>query len=271
MTIVDRIGAAMLATLVLAACALALRLLGDVSPAAIPLFFAGLICGAAVVLGLCRRVVTGDDASRVVPWPIDFTFYLVLGVTAAGAAAVVGADSIQLALLFVGVAVVAGFLAKLAFRARAAEVRPRALVYDKAEWHLPADGVGREGQNEYVFGGLYLAWLAGQQIVDDGAFDADESLLESIRARRVGVCALYEGAAGVLDSDLLTAEGNRFTADYFESGYAKDYAEIFAVPEDAFARVADSWENFGKLKVRLDERYMVWKAGGAGSTGAVRE
>lgn len=94
--------------------------------------------------------------------------------------------------------------------------------------------------------------------------------MEEFRARTVTVSELYRVAGEALASDMLSEKGNLFTAHYFESDYSQDYEEPLAPRDTAYELAADTWENYAKIRVRLDERYRSWsgRAGRHGFSGS---
>jgi len=136
---------------------------------------------------------------------------------------------------------------------------PRPVVYDKAEYHLQdEESQSQEGFNEYVYGGMYLGWIIDSGLHSPEYFKGNENLLEEFRARKVTVSELYGRAGEALVGDMLSEKGDLFTAQYFESVYSQDYEEILAPGETAYELVPDSWENYDKIRARLDDRYRRW-------------
>ncbi|MGH7457354.1 MAG: hypothetical protein ACRENG_38750, partial [bacterium] len=74
--------------------------------------------------------------------------------------------------------------------------------------------------------------------------------------------SLYRAVGGVLSEDMLTAEGNAFTQQYFDfdnGQYLDDYDELLAEHLPSFFHVAETWENYDILAKRIDERFTAWK------------
>lgn len=53
---------------------------------------------------------------------------------------------------------------------------------------------------------------------------------------------------------MLSEKGNLFTAHYFESGYSQDYEDVSVPGEMVYELVADTWENYFRMRARLDSR-----------------
>ena len=133
--------------------------------------------------------------------------------------------------------------------------------------------------------GMYLAWA----MLTGLSRDADEMTdwapeLARLEAREVtGADLLSELCDGKLTDEDFNAEGNLFTAAYYEEFFVADYCRVFAdqIPDtghsaDDLCSVPNTWANFDKLKPLLDRRYAAWKSGrnaaavgGAGKAAAV--
>lgn len=140
------------------------------------------------------------------------------------------------------------------------------MKYDDASWHYGADNFPKELPQEA--GGthiaMFVAWaflsdLAGELRVED----SPESL-EQLRNRSVTPNNFFfHWCDGKFTDEDLNELGNQFAQSYFdfEKGhYLKDYESILGrdVPDLYF--VADTWDNFDRLKQVLDRRYKEWLA-----------
>lgn len=107
--------------------------------------------------------------------------------------------------------------------------------------------------------GFYLAWLVNNALVSDWL----SAHAESVRQRTAsGRTLLFDRCDGKLMADDLSERGNRFTRDYYQSRYFKDYQEALGLdpddPEATFT-VEDSWLNYEKVAQRLDTRFQEWQ------------
>ena len=135
-------------------------------------------------------------------------------------------------------------------------------VYDKAKHHF----LGNFPQilpieQAYVHIGMYMGWVINQELYSE--FFEDEASTEIIRfTRRELPCTiLSEIWDGYLGNDLFNEEGNEFTRSYYQSGqYLEDYQEVLAKDLPSVYHVSDTWENFDRLSVRLNERLTEWRA-----------
>ena len=137
-------------------------------------------------------------------------------------------------------------------------------VYDKAKWHFEGDfPKSLPIEQAYVHIGFYLGWaiergFAGSLLVEDFAEE-----LAQFRARKITGPRFLQITDGVLDDQMLSEEGDHFTAAYYEDsddGYFFDYPAMFPEAQSIY-HVEDTFENFTKIKKMLDMRYEAWKVG----------
>jgi hypothetical protein len=137
-------------------------------------------------------------------------------------------------------------------------------VYDRVDYRYtddyPAD-VPEE--NAYVFAGLFLGWLIERALVSEWFTAEAADAIAAFRLRARTGPQIYMEWDGRLVDDMLNPEGNAFTAGYFNFGrgeYLADFQERVAAGLPTIHHAADTWENYDRLKPRLDERYTAWKA-----------
>jgi hypothetical protein len=137
-------------------------------------------------------------------------------------------------------------------------------VYDQAKYHysgdFPADLDEFQG---FVHTGMFLGWLVDSDLVSD-EFKIDQTQrIEAFKLKKLTGSQIFEeGCDGTLMLDNISEQGNRFALPYFdfETGqYLADYEKTLAGKLPSLYHVADSWENYAKLKQVLDKRYSDWK------------
>ena len=139
------------------------------------------------------------------------------------------------------------------------------MKYDDATWHsggnfppdLPPSAAGTHT-------GMFMAWafLSGMASRIAAANLAER--MHQLESRAVTPGAFYLETCGgkFLDEDL-NEEGNAFARAYFDFAdgqYLADYDATLGSDLGDIYRVADTWENFDRLKGILDSRYREWKA-----------
>jgi hypothetical protein len=138
-------------------------------------------------------------------------------------------------------------------------------VYDKAKWHyggdFPEDLDSFQG---YVHTGMFLGWLIDNGLVSD-QFKTDLSAeIERFKQQQLTGPQIFERCCGgALMLDDLNETGNRFALSYFEFNtgrYLSDYGSALAQNLPSVYHVADTWENYKKLKPVVDERFSAWQA-----------
>ena len=137
------------------------------------------------------------------------------------------------------------------------------VVYDKAKYHYGGDFPrGLADEQAFVHTGLYLGWVIERVLYSDLFRTEAAGLIERFKAREVTGPQVYADWDGCLIDDMLSADGNAFSAAYFdfERGlYLRDYQELLSDGLPSVYHVADSWENYDRLRPRLDRRFELWK------------
>ena len=132
-------------------------------------------------------------------------------------------------------------------------------VYDKAKYHYGSDcPTSLPEEKSFVPTGMFFGWLVEHRMVKE---EYDPNTADFV-ARRITGPKLYEAGDGCLIDEMLTDEGNRFAMAYFDferGKYLADYQELLVKGLPSPYDVADTWENYGLIKKRIDERYVAWK------------
>jgi hypothetical protein len=138
------------------------------------------------------------------------------------------------------------------------------MKYDDASWHSEGDfpdDLPPEAAATHA--GMFLAWAllsgAGSGLHTDGS----PAPIEKLRNRSVTPGAYYINECdGQFTGDELNNEGNAFAAEYYtlETGqFLRDYEEALGAELPTLYHIADSWQNFDKLKPVLDRRFQNWR------------
>ena len=137
--------------------------------------------------------------------------------------------------------------------------------YDDASWHYEGDfprDMPIEAGGTHI--GMFLAWallsgLSGELHL----VDLPEEL-EQLRSRTVTTGAFFMKACdGKLTEEDMNDEGNAFAQNYFEAQtgqYLYDYENTLGGDLPDLYHVADTWENFERIKPLLDQRFGEWRA-----------
>lgn len=143
------------------------------------------------------------------------------------------------------------------------------MKYDDASWHsggkFPRDLPASAGATHT---GMYVAWALQSGLAGKLHTDEMPKNLEKLAARSLTPGAFFLWACdGKFTSEDLNDEGNAFTGRYFDlskGSYLADYTAILGhglpIGSEQLYYVADTWENFDKLKPRLDQRLADWRA-----------
>lgn len=137
------------------------------------------------------------------------------------------------------------------------------IVYDKAKYHYdgnyPKD---LPAEKAFVHTGMFLGWIIEKGLYSD-EFAQEAEQIELFKQHKITGTKVYEWWDGALVDDMLNEEGNAFAQYYFDfqnGMYLNDYDELLASNLPSLYHVEDSWENYEKIKQRIDQRYKDWKA-----------
>jgi len=138
------------------------------------------------------------------------------------------------------------------------------MKYDDASWHyggkFPADLPPEAGATHT---GMFVAWalLAGL-----GGEIHTEECPEDLKALQTRVQTpgnfFFAVCDGKFTDEDLNPEGNRFAAEYFDlenGSYLEDYSATLGEEGRDLYYIADTWENFDRLKAVLDARLAEWR------------
>lgn len=140
------------------------------------------------------------------------------------------------------------------------------IIYDKAKYHngasnFPKDLSYRQG---YVHTGMFVGWILDNDLYNRTQIPVDFSAILAFKERKITGAEFYEKFLdGVLTDKELSGEGNAFAQHYFDFDtgcYLQDYSEILARNLPSLYHVTDTWENYQKIKQRIDKRYNEWRS-----------
>ncbi len=140
------------------------------------------------------------------------------------------------------------------------------MKYDDASWHYGGDNFpkGLPPEAGATHTGMFLVWALLQGLGGDIHIHDFPENLPSLEQRKItpGVFFLTACDGKFWDEDL-NAQGNAFTAEYFDferGAYLGDYDAALGSNLPELYYVADTWQNFDKLRPTLDRRYEEWLA-----------
>jgi hypothetical protein len=136
-------------------------------------------------------------------------------------------------------------------------------VYDKAKYHYGGDfPEGLPDDQAFVHTGLYLGWIIDRDLYSDQFREDSAEAITRFKAREITGPEVYESWDGCLIDFMLNDEGNAFSREYFDfdSGrYLADYEEMLCGALPTMYHVDNTWENYDRLRPRLDQRYDEWR------------
>jgi len=128
------------------------------------------------------------------------------------------------------------------------------VVYDKAKYHEETvDNEGLPEEHAFHHTAYFLRWLCDHGLVNEEFADLrDARSIEDFFAQTDG-CFI---------DVMLTAEGNRFTAFYFDfkrGKYLEDYEDSLGGGLLTLFHVPWTDENYRTLSAIIDKRFAAWK------------
>jgi hypothetical protein len=134
-------------------------------------------------------------------------------------------------------------------------------IYDNAKQHFLGnfpDSLPIE--QAYVHIGMYLAWIIENNLYSEFFLEEAEVQIFRLQRKEISCTILSEMWDGYLGFELFNREGNMFTYYYYGGGlYRKDYDEVLVKKLPSIYHVTDSWENYEKIKARIEMRFQDWK------------
>ncbi|MDJ0941445.1 MAG: hypothetical protein QNJ00_16910 [Woeseiaceae bacterium] len=137
------------------------------------------------------------------------------------------------------------------------------VVYDKAKYHL--DSVAEDGLPEEqaaVHTAFFLGWLMDNDLMSEEFVADSAEQIAAYKRREMTALQLYARWDYCLVDDMLSNEGNRFAAHYFDfstGSYLTDYLSILVQDLPSQFQVEYSWDNQEVISHRIDKRYQYWK------------
>ena len=136
-------------------------------------------------------------------------------------------------------------------------------VYDKARYHYEGTYPKELPEEQaFVHTGFYLGWIIDHQLYSDEFRDESAELITRYTAREITGAEVYESWDGCLLDTMLNDEGNAFSRAYFDFDHGQflaDYVELLGGDLPTLYHVTNSWENYERLRVRLDQRFEEWR------------
>ena len=110
---------------------------------------------------------------------------------------------------------------------------------------------------------MFLGWLIANDMVSDEFKSDHEEEIVAFKKQELTGSQIFERCCdGVLMLEDISELGNRFALHYFDfdkGQYLADYESTLVDGLSTMYHVADTWDNFKKLKAVLDKRFSGWK------------
>ena len=138
------------------------------------------------------------------------------------------------------------------------------MKYDDATWHsggdFPDDLTDEAGATHT---GMFVAWALLSGLAGDIHIHDFPEAISRLRGRAVTPGTFFlDECDGKFTEEDLNEEGNAFAEAYFDfqkGSYLGDYESLLGANLPTLYHVADTWENFDRLKPVLDRRLAEWR------------
>jgi hypothetical protein len=134
-------------------------------------------------------------------------------------------------------------------------------IYDNAKNHFLGNFPSNLPiEQAYVHIGIYLGWVIEKDLFSEYFEDEASNQIFRFKRREISCTILSEIWDGYLGHELFNIPGNMFTYYYYGGGlYHSDYQDVLVKALPSIYHVTDSWENYLKMKSRIDMRLQDWK------------
>jgi hypothetical protein len=144
------------------------------------------------------------------------------------------------------------------------------MKYDDVSWHNGAADYPKDLSDEAAatHTGMFVVWALLSGLGGELHTKELPDNIPRLQARSVAPGRFFlDDCDGKFIDEELNAEGNAFAKAYFDldkGGYLQDYDAVLCRGLATAYHVPDTWENFDKLKPRLDRRLAEWRRGAWG-------
>jgi hypothetical protein len=134
-------------------------------------------------------------------------------------------------------------------------------IYDNAKAHFLGNfPKSLPIEQAYVHIGIYLGWIIENSLYSEFFEEEASNQIFRFKRREISCTILSEIWDGYLGHELFDQTGNMFTYYYYAGGlYRRDYEEVLVESLPSLYHVQDTWENYEKMKARMDMRFQDWK------------
>lgn len=134
-------------------------------------------------------------------------------------------------------------------------------IYDNAKSHFLGNfPESLPIEQAYVHIGIYLGWIIETTLYSEFFEEEASNQIFRFKRREISCTILSEIWDGNLSHQFFNRHGNMFTYYYYGGGlYNLDYNEILVKDLPSIYHVDDNWENYEKIKIRIDSRLWDWK------------
>lgn len=135
--------------------------------------------------------------------------------------------------------------------------------YDDAGWHTSEnfpDDLSTERATTHI--GMFLGWIVDRGFEGEILKERCADDVALFRTRKLTGAELLRACCDdQLAGDWLDEIGEAFADEYYASSdYLHDYDDVLGAELPTLFHVEDSWDNYQKIKQRIDMRFDEWVA-----------
>ena len=136
-------------------------------------------------------------------------------------------------------------------------------IYDDASRHFGGEWPQKLPRSQaYIHTGIYLGWVVSAGLCGDDFRRQNAEAIADLESGTLSGPEFFQRIGGIFSSNMLSEEGNAFTAEYFDlehGSYLKDYGHLLADIQITAYHVPDTHESSRRMGERISQRFDLWK------------
>lgn len=138
-------------------------------------------------------------------------------------------------------------------------------VYDKAKWHFETvEELGGDREDAFAPAAYFFAWMADHGLLAEERAKQLAGPVAEFRSRELDGVSLFKRVDGVLHSDDLSGDGDRFATAYFDYRSGSYLADLRScLPPDVAHELTLGWRwpVYDALAPLIRSRHDAWVSG----------
>ena len=137
------------------------------------------------------------------------------------------------------------------------------MAYDRMDWHFGSENFPSElnDDNAGTHIGMFIAWVIRRDLIGELHLKESVESISKVKSRQMtGTEFLKLECDEKFWEDDLNDKGKAFAQYYYGANmYYEDYGSILSDELSSVFHVIDSWDNYEKLALKLDEQFNKWQ------------